>query len=49
MLAGNVVALLSPVLFISVLTLIFGVGKSFHLCSFLRRLTCTKTTMTGCQ
>ena len=31
MLAGNVVALLSPVIFIPVLTLIFGVGKLYHL------------------
>ena len=29
MLAGNVVALLSPMIFIPVLTLIFGMGKSF--------------------
>jgi Na+/proline symporter len=41
MLAGNVVALLSPVVFICMFTLIFGVGKKFHLYTFLRRLTCT--------
>jgi Na+/proline symporter len=49
MLAGNVVALLSPVIFIPVLTLIFGVGKSAIYLSAARMLTSLKTTTTGCQ
>jgi hypothetical protein len=48
MLAGNVVALLSPVIFIPVLTLIFGVGE-FVIPSTERMLTKTKTTTIGYQ
>jgi Na+/proline symporter len=49
MLAGNLVALLSPMLFIPVLTLIFGKGTLHHSHLTLLRLIQTQINMIGSQ
>lgn len=49
MLAGNVVALLSPMIFIPVLTLIFGMGKPLIPHLAIHQLTLSQTTTTGYQ